>query len=89
MVATTSPIVTVEDPSNSYGPHAHVFVPKTLDGYVYVLDNLKEYVRVSQGASNKPHTTKITRLSKYRSHTKVLQQNSYYKEFTNYNIVTP
>ena len=66
-----SSYTTVVEPPRLYGPHAHVFVPKISNGYACVTDNLKEYVRVSQETSDKPHTTKIAWLSKHRSHTEV------------------
>jgi hypothetical protein len=39
----------VAEPPKLLGPHAPVFVLRTLDGYACVPNNLTGYVRVSQG----------------------------------------
>jgi hypothetical protein len=71
----------VAEPPKLLGPHTHVLVSKTLDGYACAPDNLIGSVRVSQGPPDKPHTTKIARLSKHKSHTNIFAAEFlYYKK---------
>jgi hypothetical protein len=58
------------------GPHADVLVLKTSDDYACAPDNLTGSVRVPQRTSDKPLTTKIARLSKHKSQTKIFAAKS-------------
>jgi hypothetical protein len=42
-------VIHVLEPPKLLGPHASILTSKTSDNYACALDNLTEYVRVSQG----------------------------------------
>jgi hypothetical protein len=49
IILNLAPIPAVAEPPKLLGPHAHVLVSKTLDGYACAPENLTGSVRVSQG----------------------------------------
>jgi hypothetical protein len=48
-ILNLAPIPAVAGPPKLLGPHAHVLVSKTIDGYACAPNNLTGSVRVSQG----------------------------------------